>query len=223
MRKGLMAGTLIAGAAATLTMWSGAADAGRHVEKCARFGASRAACLSLGDLTITKTDGVTEPTAGDSITYTIVVTLASGDSAINATVADTLPAAIQDATWTCAASPGASCTSNGSGNVVASVSLPLGGSAAFTVHGTLSTEFSGELSNTATVTAPQGYSDTNGQNNYATDVDMVKAAPVETGESGAGLPDNGAASQTLALLALAVVMAGAGLIFTSRRLAAGRR
>lgn len=223
MRKGLLAGTVIAGAMATLTMWSGAAHAQSRPELCARFGASRAGCLSLGDLTITKTDGLSSVTAGQAITYTIVVTLASGDTAVNTTVADTLPAAILGATWTCVASSGASCdTSNGTGNILATVDLPAGESATFTVSGTLSTLASGTLTNVATVTAPQGYSDTNDQNNQASDVDVVNPAPVETGESGAGLPDNGAASQTLALLALAVLLAGTGLIVTSRRLAARR-
>lgn len=219
-----MAGTLIAGAAATLTMWSGAADAQPRAEMCARFGAVRAACVSFGDLTITKTDGLTSVTAGQAITYTIVVSLASGDTAVNATVADTLPAAIQGATWTCIASGGATCdTSNGSGNVLATVDLPVGGTATFTVSGTLSTEASGTLTNVATVTPPQAYTDTNNQNNEWSDVDTVLPAPVETGESGAGLPLNGAASETLALLALAVVLAGGALLLTSRRLATGRR
>jgi hypothetical protein len=89
-------------------------------------------------------------------------------------VADTLPAAITGATWTCVGAGGGTCTASGSGNINDTVSLPAGGSVTYTLSGTVAlTTASGPLSNTATVTAPAGVTDPTPGNNSATDTDTV--------------------------------------------------
>jgi len=127
----------------------------------------------VADLAITKTDGASSATAGAPITYTIVASN-SGPSAVNgATVADTLPATITGATWTCVASAGSSCAASGSGNINTPVNLLVGGTTTFTLTGTVSAGATGNLVNTATVAVPPGTTDPNPGNNSATDVDTL--------------------------------------------------
>jgi uncharacterized repeat protein (TIGR01451 family) len=129
------------------------------------------------DLSITKTDGVTQVPAGGPVSYTIVVSNAGPSNVTGATVTDTLPASILSPNWTCgSATGGASCgAANGNGNLSQSVNLPAGGSVTFTVNGALSLAATGSLTNTTTVTAPGGVTDTNLANNSATDTDTVLA------------------------------------------------
>ena len=75
------------------------------------------------DLSVTKTDGQTAAVPGQVVTYTITVGNAGPSSVSGATVADTLPAALQNATWTCSASAGSSCTASGSGSINDTVDL----------------------------------------------------------------------------------------------------
>jgi uncharacterized repeat protein (TIGR01451 family) len=126
------------------------------------------------DLSITKTDFQTSINAGSATSYTIVVSNSGPSDAVGATVADTFPAALTGASWTCSASLGSSCAAGPTaGNINDSVTVLAGGSLTYTVGATVSGTFSGALSNTATVTAPGGTTDTNGGNNSATDTTTV--------------------------------------------------
>jgi uncharacterized repeat protein (TIGR01451 family) len=125
------------------------------------------------DLSITKTDGQPTAVPGAPVTYTIVASNAGPSNATGATVADTLPAAITGATWTCVGAGGGTCTANGSGNINDTVNLPPGGSVTYTLTGTISSSATGTLSNTATVAAPGGVTDPTPGNNSATDTDTL--------------------------------------------------
>ena len=127
------------------------------------------------NLAITKTDGVSTYTPGATTTYTITASNAGPSSATGATVADTFPAAITSANWTCVGSGGGTCTANGTGNINQSVNLPSGGSVTFTVTANISPSAAGDLVNTATLTAPGGVTDTTPNNNSATDTDTQAA------------------------------------------------
>jgi uncharacterized repeat protein (TIGR01451 family) len=125
------------------------------------------------DLAITKTDGEATVVSGSPITYTIVASNAGPSPANGAAVADTLPATITDATWTCVGAGGGSCTASGSGGINDTVDLPAGGTATYTLTGTVSASATGSLSNTATVTAPGGMTDPDPTDNSDTDTDTV--------------------------------------------------
>ncbi len=127
------------------------------------------------DLAITKTDGVTNATAGGSVTYTITASNAGPSTATGATVADTFPASLT-CTWTCVGAGGGTCTASGSGNISNTVNLPSGGSVTYTASCTISAAATGTLSNTATVTAPAGVTDPTPGNNSATDSDTIGAS-----------------------------------------------
>jgi len=139
------------------------------------------------DLQVTKTDGVTTYTPGGSVTYFIVVANPTGPSnASGATVIDSFPGQIASANWTCAATGGASCTANGSGNINDSVNVPVGGSVTYTVTASIASSATGNLTNTASVSVPAGYTDTNPGNNSATDTDT----PAFTTDLGITKTDN---------------------------------
>lgn len=139
------------------------------------------------NLSITKTDGLTNITPGATVTYSVVVGNAGPDTANGAIVTDTVPASITGVNWTCG-SPvaGATCgAASGSGNNInTTANLPSGGSVTYTITGTLSTTATGTLSNTARVIAPaSGVTDpgdptrTGAGNNTATDTTTINLVP----------------------------------------------
>jgi uncharacterized repeat protein (TIGR01451 family) len=128
----------------------------------------------VADLSIAKTDGVLNVVPGTTTTYTITVTNVGPSDVTNASVADTLPAAITSDTWTCAASVGSSCaTASGVGNIATNLSLLTGGTATYTVVASISQSATGTLVNTATVAPPAGVTDPTPANNSATDTDTL--------------------------------------------------
>lgn len=128
------------------------------------------------DLSITKTNGAGSVAAGTATSYTITVANAGPTAVTGATVIDSLPAVLSNASWTCA--PLASCAAaSGTGSINSTVSLASGGSATFTVSATLDAAATGMLVNTATVSAPPDVGDPNTANNSATDTDTIIPAP----------------------------------------------
>jgi uncharacterized repeat protein (TIGR01451 family) len=125
------------------------------------------------NLACTKTDGQASAVPGLPLTYTIVVSNAGPDATSGAGVIDTLPAALGGATWSCAPSPGASCTPTGSGSISDSVALPASGSVTYTLTALVDPAATGVVANSATVTAPAGVTDPVIANNSATDVDTL--------------------------------------------------
>ena len=125
------------------------------------------------DLAITKTDGVTAVNPGQLVTYTIVARNNGPSNVTGATVTDTVSASLSGVTWTCAAAGGATCTASGSGSINQTVNLPNGGTATFTLRGTLSLTATGSLVNAASVATPTGVTDSNTGNNSATDTDTI--------------------------------------------------
>jgi uncharacterized repeat protein (TIGR01451 family) len=126
------------------------------------------------DLAITKNDGVVSVVPGTTTTYAIVVTNNGPSDVIGATVGDVLPAAIVSDTFTAVGTGGASgFTASGGGNINDTVNMPAGSTITYTVLANISPAATGTLSNTATVTAPAGVTDTNPGNNSATDTDTL--------------------------------------------------
>jgi len=126
------------------------------------------------DLAITKTDGVTTVVPGaTTVNYTITASNAGPNPVVGATVTDTLPASLIGATWTAVGAGGGTASASGSGDISDTVNLPTGGSVTYTVSATVSPSATGDLENTATVTAPPGIDDPNLPNNEATDTDTL--------------------------------------------------
>jgi uncharacterized repeat protein (TIGR01451 family) len=158
----------------------------------------------VADLSITKSDGVTNVNAGGTTTYTIVVSNAGPSAANGAVFTDPAVANLSVTGVSCgSASGGAACPTppnttvalmQGAGIVVPT--LPAGGSVTFTVNATVANGATGSISNTATITAPGGVTDPNLANNSATDTDTVAAvanlALVKTDGSATYTPGAGA-------------------------------
>jgi uncharacterized repeat protein (TIGR01451 family) len=124
------------------------------------------------DLAVAKTDGLTVAVPGQSVTYTITVSNAGPGAANGATILDTLPLELVGATWTCAASPGSTCTAGGSGSIDDVFDLLVGGTLTYTVTGTVDPAATGFLINTATV---GGITDPDPADNSATDAEPLQA------------------------------------------------
>ena len=134
-----------------------------------------AIAIPASDLGVTKTDGRIIAVPGTRVTYTIVVTNAGPDPAIDAQVADTFPPGLTNPTWTCTATAGSSCPGSGSGPINETVTILNGGILTFTVIGDIPPDAGvGTLFNTVTVTPPAGSADPNGGNNVATDRDALR-------------------------------------------------
>ena len=126
------------------------------------------------DLKVTVNDFKTVLAAGQTDTYTIVVSNNGPSSVFGAFVQDTFPALLTGMTFTATQSGGASgFTASGSGNIKDSVTLPAASNITYKATGKVSSSATGTLSNTATVTAPSGVPDSNSGNNSATDSDTI--------------------------------------------------
>jgi uncharacterized repeat protein (TIGR01451 family) len=124
------------------------------------------------DLSITKDDGLTTVSPGESLTYEIVVSNAGPSNAVGVVIADAFPANLTGVTFTSVAAGGATGdTAAGSGNINDMVDMPVGSTITYTVMATVSPAAVSTLTNTATVAAPAGVDDPDLTNNSATDTD----------------------------------------------------
>jgi uncharacterized repeat protein (TIGR01451 family) len=123
--------------------------------------------VELLDLRVTKDDGGVTAEWDQPLTYTITVTNVGPANAVGASVTDVFPAELLGVTWSCIASLG-SCSASGSGDIVDTVDLQAGGTLTYTATGTVASGTAGPLGNTASVSAPSGYHDTNSTNDSST-------------------------------------------------------
>lgn len=129
------------------------------------------------DISVTKTDGVTNTYQGATVTYTVTVRN-NGAYTVSANLTDTVPASLTGVTWTCVASAGSTCdAASGSGNAISTgATLEASDTATYTVTGTVNVS-SGSIANTATVALDATWlTESNTTNNSATDTDTVVAA-----------------------------------------------
>lgn len=132
-----------------------------------RFGKRR------GDLGITKDDGLTSATPGDPLNYIIQVTNFGPVEALGATVTDTFAAPLSGCNWTCTASPGASCSASGSGNIADTVDLPVGATVTYNANCATDITADGPVINSATITPPDDIVDIDSNNDSATDTTLL--------------------------------------------------
>jgi len=127
------------------------------------------------DISISNDDGVDFARVGDIVAYTITVSNPSGPSSVSVDVKDTLPPNLDNGSWTCAQSGGASCGSaSGSGNTLTdTATLPVGGSVIFIYTATVLAEGDGSAVNSANANIANGANDPNLGNNTANDFDTI--------------------------------------------------
>lgn len=136
--------------------------------------------LSSVDLEITKDDGAVGYSAGSTVTYTVTVRNLSGSDVTGATVSDPRPSNIATWAWTCTSETGGAsgCTpaGNSASDFTDAVNLPVGGEIVYTVTTNIVANPTGNLVNTATVTPPSGFADSNTANNSSTDINTLLIA-----------------------------------------------
>ena len=135
--------------------------------------------VPMVDLSVTKTDGQTSVSAGQTVTYTIVASNVGATAVNGAVLTDSFPAGLTGVSWTSTASGGATGnTASSSGNINETLNLPVGSSVTYTVTATVAASAAGgTVSNTATIATPSGTTDNATANNSATDTDTVAALP----------------------------------------------
>lgn len=155
---------------------------------------------------------------GTNVTYTIVVRNTGPFGAENVTVSDPLPAGITTASWTCGApTGGARCgAASGSGALNdTGADLPPASSLTYAFTVTVPADFTGPLSNTATVVPPSAVNDLTPSNNTATDTDQARPTltlrKISVGGVGSfGFTgNNGLTAQTLTTTTAGAVVTGA--------------
>ena len=99
------------------------------------------AAAPSADLYVSKTSTPKPYVAGQTLTYTMVVTNRGPSNVTGARVQDILPTALAGFGWTCTPSSGATCPTpaSGTGNINVLVNLPVGASATFELSGVLGT------------------------------------------------------------------------------------
>jgi uncharacterized repeat protein (TIGR01451 family) len=124
------------------------------------------------DLSILKTDNVTNVSPGDVLTYIITVENVGTANVTDASVTDTFPASLTNVSFTSTVVGGtvSGNTASGNTNIADTVSMTAGSILRYTVTATVANSASGTIENTAVVNAAN---DTNAANDNATDRDTV--------------------------------------------------
>ncbi|MBN1148435.1 MAG: DUF11 domain-containing protein [Anaerolineales bacterium] len=106
-------------------------------------------------LTVTKTDGRSSISPGQSESYTIEVSNSGPSTAPGVGLTDTFPSQLNDMSWTCSATPGSICSVNTQqfGDINTSVSLSPGGKAKIIASGKVKNSATGTLNNTVYVSS----------------------------------------------------------------------
>ncbi len=125
------------------------------------------------DLGVTKTDFSSSAVPGTWVTYTVTVVNNGPSHATGAQVIDSFPPELQSITWTCAATPGSSCSSSGSGNISDTVTIRASGALTYSISAWIDPAATGVLVNSASVNPPPGVSDPGPSANSDTDTTLL--------------------------------------------------
>jgi uncharacterized repeat protein (TIGR01451 family) len=128
------------------------------------------------DLNVQMNDGTNGAkffVGGQLADYTITVQNIGTLDAHNASVQDSPPANLLDATWTCNAAGAATCTPGGSGPIMDMVNIPQGASVTYHLTATVQAMPEFPATNTATIAVGSGEVDVNTSNNSSSASDAV--------------------------------------------------
>jgi uncharacterized repeat protein (TIGR01451 family)/gliding motility-associated-like protein len=127
---------------------------------------------SVADLQITNTDGIGTYTAGTTTTYVVVAANTGPSNVTGATITDLLPGGVTG-TWSITGHTGTVNTpvTSGTGSINQTVDMASGSAITYTIIASIASNVTGNVSTTATITAPAGVTDPALANNTATDTD----------------------------------------------------
>jgi len=129
--------------------------------------------LPPADVSVALNDGLTTVTAGQAIRYTLTVNNVGINGLDGVLVTTALSANLSQVTWSCRATTGSQCTSNGFGELTDSISIASRGSVSYRIDAVVSPAASGTVSISVSAATPSGYIDLTPDNNRATDTDAV--------------------------------------------------
>jgi len=129
--------------------------------------------LPPADVSVTLSDGLSTVTAGQSVRYTLTVNNVGINGLDGVLVTTALSANLSQVTWSCRATTGSQCTSNGFGELTDSISIASRGSVSYRIDAVVSPAASGTVSISVSAATPSGYIDLTPDNNRATDTDAV--------------------------------------------------
>ena len=129
--------------------------------------------LPPADVSVTLSDGLSTVTAGQSVRYTLTVNNVGINGLAGVLVTTALSENLSQVTWTCRATTGSQCTSNGFGELTDSIDIASRGSVSYRIDAVVSPAASGSVSVSVSAATPSGYVDLTPDNNRATDTDTV--------------------------------------------------
>jgi uncharacterized repeat protein (TIGR01451 family) len=122
---------------------------------------------SAADLAVTLSGEPSAVADSQPVSWTIGVTNAGPLAATGAVVTDVFPSTVTGITWSCLPAGGASCPAAGSGDIGATVNVPVGGRLTIQATGTASLGAARQVADTVTVAVPTGMDDPVPSNNSA--------------------------------------------------------
>ena len=125
------------------------------------------------DLRLNIDDARLRVAPGDVVTYEIFVFNAGPSAAPGSTVSDVFPPSLTSVSWTCAGFGGAVCPASGTGDIAATVDLPVAGLVLFTASATVAPGATGTIRNIAFASPPLGVDEDNPDDNREGDIDNV--------------------------------------------------
>lgn len=125
------------------------------------------------NLSIIKDDSLTTVVPGQGVLYTITVINTGPSDASGVLVTDILGAGFTTAQWTATFAGGATGNAAGVGSISEMVDLPIGSAVIYSFAASIDPSATGLISNTATVTPPNGGTDPLPFDNSSTDTDVL--------------------------------------------------
>ena len=129
--------------------------------------------LPPADVSVTVTDGLSTVQPGQSVRWTLTVSNTGINGLAGVLVTTALSSNLSQITWTCRATTGSQCTSNGFGALNDSIDIASRGSVSYRILANVAPDAAGSVSVSVSAATPAGYIDLTPDNNRATDTDSV--------------------------------------------------
>ena len=129
--------------------------------------------LPPADVSVTLSDGLATVLPEQSVRYTFTVNNVGIDGLAGVLVTTALSSNLTQVTWTCRATTGSQCTSDGFGQLTDSINIASRGSVSYRINAVVSPDASGSVSVSVSAATPSGYVELTPDNNRATDTDSV--------------------------------------------------
>jgi len=129
--------------------------------------------LPPADVSVTLTDGLQTVAAGQTVRWTLTVNNVGINGLAGVVVTTALSGNLSQISWTCRATTGSQCTSDGFGELTDSVDISSRGNVSYRITATVAPDATGSVSVSVSAATPAGYVDLTPDNNRATDTDTL--------------------------------------------------